>query len=432
MIDVQRHAALALLGVLQGRSLTVSLEQLWRRHPDFTPAQRGGIQDLAYGSCRWLGTLRAVLARLLRAPLTDPDVEALLLIALYQLHYTRGAPHAVVDNAVRNCIALRKASAKGLVNAVLRNFQRQADALLVAAHAQELGRYSYPQWWTDALRARWPDDFAAILDAGNLHPPMTLRVNQRRTSVDAYAQSLRDAEIAARRIGESALSLDKPIAAATLPGFADGLVSVQDLGAQFAAPLLAPRDGERVLDACAAPGGKTAHLLERADIDLLALDRDALRMQRVTQNLERLRLRCTTKIADAGDLDAWWNGTPFDRILLDAPCTASGVVRRHPDIKWLRREGDIAQLSAEQARLLRVLWQTLVSGGTLLYVTCSVFVDETQAQIDAFLRDNDDARPMRLNDFPGQGGQLLPDTEHDGFFYALLTKQPASRPRLDA
>lgn len=432
MIDVQRRAALALLDVLQGRSLTASLEQLWQRHPDLSAAERGGIQDLAYGGCRWLGTLRAVLAGLLRAPLSDPEIEALLLVALYQLQYSRSAPHAVVDNAVRNCITLRKASAKGLVNAVLRNFLRHGEALSEAARAQPVARFSYPQWWIDAVRARWPDDFAAILDAGNLHPPMTLRVNQRRVSRDAYAKILGDAGIEASVAGLSALRLVKPMAASALPGFADGLVSVQDLGAQFAAPLLAPRPGERVLDACAAPGGKTAHLLESADIDLLALDRDAQRMRRVTQNLQRLRLQCTTNVADAGEPNAWWDGKPFDRILLDAPCTASGVVRRHPDIKWLRRESDVAQLAAEQARLLRVLWQTLVSGGTLLYVTCSVFVDETQAQIDAFLRDNGDARPMRLNDFPGQGGQLLPDAEHDGFFYALLTKQPANRPRLDA
>lgn len=424
MIEVQLHAARALLAVLRGRSLNAALAALWARTPQLPPAQRGAIQDLAFGACRWLGTIRGVLDLLLRAPLSDADIEALLAVALYQLHWTRAPAHAIVDRAVSSCAALRKSSAKGLVNAVLRSFLRRSEELLAQARATETGRYSYPQWWIDAVRAAWPECWGSILDAGNMHPPLTLRVNRRRCSVPHYQRMLEDAGIPAAQVGPFALRLQKPVPVFSLPAFDDGLVSVQDLGAQYAAPLLAPRAGERVLDACAAPGGKTAHLLEVADIDLLALDRDGERLQRVDQNLRRLALHCRLREADAGALDAWWDGRPFDCILLDAPCTASGVVRRHPDIKWLRRPHDVAQLAQQQARLLDALWQTLVPGGKLLYVTCSIFPAETHAQIEAFLRGRADAQPMRLTAFPDPTGQLLPDANHDGFFYALLRKQP--------
>jgi 16S rRNA (cytosine967-C5)-methyltransferase len=422
VIGIQRSATLALLAVLRGRSLTPVLEEMRERNPSLQPSERAAVQDLVFGSCRWLGTLRAVLALLLRAPLIDPEVEALLLVTLYQLHWTRAAPYAVVDGAVRSCLALGKPAAKGLVNGVLRNFLRQREALLERARATEVGRFSYPQWWIDEVRAAWPDRCAEILDAGNLHPPMALRVNRRRTDAQSYRALLADAGMDTEPVGPVGLLLAKPLPVQALPGFQAGLVSVQDLAAQHAAPLLDLAPGQRVLDACAAPGGKTAHILELCDVELLALDRDATRLERVRATLDRLGLRAQLQVADAADVHGWWDGRRFDRILLDAPCTGSGVVRRHPDAKWLRRPGDIAQLAAEQRRLLQGLWHTLAPDGKLLYVTCSVFPAETESRIAAFLAPHDDASRLALPGLP-DGGQLLPDVRHDGFFYGLLQKR---------
>jgi 16S rRNA (cytosine967-C5)-methyltransferase len=424
VIEIQRNAALALLAVLHGRSLTPALDEIRLRNPRLQPNERAAIQDLTFGSCRWLGTLRAVLAQLLRAPLTDEEVEALLLVALYQLQWTRAAQHAVVDGAVRTCMALGKPAAKGLVNAVLRNFLRQREALMERARTTEVGRFSYPQWWIDEVRVAWPAQYSEILDAGNLHPPMTLRVNRRRTDMQSYREALAHAGIEAEPVGPAALLLAKPVPMQALPGFQQGLVSVQDLAAQYAAPLLDLAPGQRVLDACAAPGGKTAHILELCDVELLALDRDAERLERVRGNLGRLGLQAQLQTADAADAHGWWDSRRFDRILLDAPCTGSGVVRRHPDGKWLRRPGDIAQLAAEQSRLLQGLWHTLAADGKLLYVTCSVFPAETESRIAAFLASHDDASRLALAGLPA-GGQLLPDTRHDGFYYGLLQKRPA-------
>jgi 16S rRNA (cytosine967-C5)-methyltransferase len=425
VIEVQRHAAGAVLAVEQGRSLTPTLSTLWAAHPRLTPAQRGAIQDLAFGVCRWRGTLDALLALLLRKPLTHARLHALLHVALYQLEWTRAPAHAVVDSAVRVCAAFGQRAAKGLVNAVLRSFLRGRPQLLAQARASDSGRLSYPQWWIDAIRQAWPAQWEAILQAGNEHPPMTLRVNARRATPTAYLLLLQQAGIGARALGGSAVLLDQPLSMQALPGFRDGLVSVQDLGAQYAAPLLDLKDGQRVLDACCAPGGKSAHILEMARVQLLALDRDAARLERAQQNLARLNLSADLRVADAGDPQRWWDDVPFDRILLDAPCTAAGVVRRHPDIKWLRREQDIAQLAQEQGRLLQALWRTLAPGGKLLYVTCSLFPAETHLQVEAFLAARGDAQRLPMHGYPEPAGQLLPDAAHDGFYYALLQKRPA-------
>ena len=251
---------------------------------------------------------------------------------------------------------------------------------------------------------------------------MTLRVNRRKSSVEAYLQQLAEAGIAARAVGASGILLERPLAVDKLPGFSQGLVSVQDGGAQLAASLLDVKDGMRVLDACAAPGGKTAHLLELADVELIALDHDARRLQKVEQNLARLGLRAKCVAGDASQPSQWWDGQTFQRILADVPCSASGVVRRHPDIKWLRREGDIAQFAAQQAHILDALWHCLEQGGKLLYVTCSVFAEENHQQIENFIARHDDARLLSLPDIVEQDLQLLPDREHDGFYYALLAK----------
>ena len=317
------------------------------------------------------------------------------------------------------------------MNGVLRTYLREADTRLAAARRNEAVRLQYPQWWIKRVRAAWPQQWESILAAGNTHAPMTLRVNRRCGSAEHYASELEQANIAAERVGADAFRLARPQPAARLPGFAEGRVSVQDLGAQCAASLLDARAGMRVLDACAAPGGKTAHIIERADCAVIALDRDAARLGVVQANLQHLHLVAQCRVADAAALDTWWDGTHFDRVLLDTPCTASGVIARHPDGKWLKRESDIVQLAREQARLLATLWRVLKPGGKLLYATCSVFPGENQQQIDHFLSTHPDARPgnLRFDDaapLDRVDGQLLPGPAHGGFFYALLQKDRAA------
>jgi 16S rRNA (cytosine967-C5)-methyltransferase len=423
LLDVLPLASGAVAQVFAGRNLNQVLQATFERHSRLTPQQRALLQDLSYGTLRHYGPLQAILAKLLQKPLQDESIRCLLLVALYQLAYTRTQPHAVVDHAVRTTQALRKTSAKGLVNAVLRNFLRQREHLLtVAAGASEEACFSHPQWWIAKLRRQFPEKWEQILAAGNQHPPMTLRVNCRKSSVAAYLQQLAEAGIAARAVGVSGILLERPLAVDKLPGFSQGMVSVQDGGAQLAANLLDVSDGMRVLDACAAPGGKTAHLLEQADVELTALDHDARRLQKVGQNLSRLGLQAKCVAGDAAQPSQWWDGRKFQRILADVPCSASGVVRRHPDIKWLRREGDIAQFAAQQAQILEALWHCLEQGGKLLYATCSIFAEENRQQVDAFLSRHDDARLLPLPERADQDLQLLPDCDHDGFYYALLAK----------
>ncbi|HET8611048.1 MAG TPA: 16S rRNA (cytosine(967)-C(5))-methyltransferase RsmB, partial [Burkholderiales bacterium] len=319
MLEIQRLAAHSVNRVLTGRNLNQALQEVWRTHPALTAGERAAIQNVAYGTLRQLGLLRGILDQLLEHPLVDEQLRCLLLIALYQLQFSQAAPYAVVDHAVETARALGHGRAGGLVNAVLRNFLRRREALIAVAQSAASGRYSYPQWWIDRLRAQQPDDWQAILETGNQHPPMTLRVNRRAIARDEYLARLTREQIAARAVDAAGVMLETPLPVDRIPGFADGFVSVQDAGAQLAAPLLDVRDGMRVLDACAAPGGKTAHILECADVDLLAVDSDAQRLTRVTDNLSRLGLAAHTLCADAGALPEWWDGTPFDRILLDAP-----------------------------------------------------------------------------------------------------------------
>jgi 16S rRNA (cytosine967-C5)-methyltransferase len=310
------------------------------------------------------------------------------------------------------------ARAKGMVNAVLRRFLRERQALLDTALLEPLAKWNYPQWWIDAARAAWPQDWQAVLESGNAAPPLTLRVNVRKTSVEQYLATLSAAGMDADQIGPSAVRLAKAVGVGHIPGFADGLVSVQDAGAQLAAPLLDVQNGMRVLDACAAPGGKTCHILELADADVTAMDADPKRLSRVDENLRRLGLTAALQTAEA-QKSAWWDGRQFDRILADVPCTASGIVRRHPDIRWLRRKGDTLQLATLSAKILDNLWQMLAPGGKLLFVTCSLWPQESEAQAAAFAVRNNAARL----DAPGQ---LLPaggaGPDHDGLFYALFQK----------
>lgn len=426
MVEIQKLAAAVVERVLAGRSLDAELSAVWRQHAQLAAGERGAIQDLAYGTLRFLGQLEALLDVLLDKPVHDAKLRMLLLVALYQLGYTRAAPHAIVDHAVRTCEALGLPAAKGLANAVLRNFLRNRDGLAARMQRSEVARYSHPQWWIDRLRAQYPAHYTAVLEADNRHPPLALRVNRRRASPDDYLAQLARHGIAAQPGGADAVLLDTPVPVERIPGFGEGLVSVQDAAAQLAAPLLDVRDGMRVLDACAAPGGKTAHLLERADADLTALDNDAARLERVHGNLARLGLAAKVVCGDACEPSGWWDGHPYERILLDAPCSASGVARRHPDIKWLRRASDIAQFAQLQRCMLEALWQLLARGGKLLYATCSVFHEENREQIAQFLEHHGNATRLTLpavdNDPQLPAGQLLPDERHDGFFYALLQK----------
>jgi 16S rRNA (cytosine967-C5)-methyltransferase len=423
MLESQRLAALAVSQVLEGRSLTDILEVSFRAHPGLTQQQRGAVQDLAYGALRHYGSLQAALALLLRRAPADRRIGCLLLVALYQLEHRRSAPHAVVNEAVQAASAISPRAPRALVNAVLRNFLRRRQELLARARDTDVGRWSHPQWWIDRLRADYPEDYVAILEADNGRPPMALRVNRRRLDPDACLGRLHAAGIEGERSGAAGILLARPLPVEKLPGFAEGELSVQDLGAQEAAPLLDLRDGQRVLDACAAPGGKTAHILESAAVECLALDNDAARLERVRRNLERLGLDARLAAADAAAPAHWWDGRPFDRILADVPCSASGVARRHPDVKWLRREADIAQYAAAQARILDALWPTLAAGGKLLYATCSLFREENAGQLASFLARHPDAVTLPLAGAPAPDGQLLPGPRHDGFYYALLGKR---------
>lgn len=416
----QRLAAEAVRRVLSGRSLTPTLEELLTRHDTLSAGDRGAIWDLSHGTLRFLGTVEAMLASMLRKPVAEPGLHALLCVAIYQLEYTRAAPYAVVSQAVDACVAAGWPWAKGMVNAVLRRYQRERETLLLAARSAPRGRWSYPAWWIEQLHQQRPDAAESILEAGNTRPTMGLRVNRRRAAVDdVLAQLLADG-LDARRAGDVAIVLDRIVPVARLPGFAEGHVSVQDPGAQHAASFLDLLPGQQVLDACAAPGGKAAHILETADVDLLAIDNDAARLGRIRQNLDRLGLRASVACADVSRPDDWWNGKPFDRILADVPCTASGVVRRHPDIKWLRRATDVATLASQARTILDALWRVLAPGGKLLFVTCSVFQEENRAQIDDFVRCHADARMLALPGIDTVDLQLMPDASHDGFYYALV------------
>lgn len=425
----------AVQGVRSGKSLT---ELLARCPADLRPA----TQALSFQVLRLLGSAEAVRGVL--APKTPPPkVDSLLLSALALLWPMDAPPyadHTVVDQAV-SAANQRVPTAAKFVNAVLRRFLRERDALVASAQRDPQAAFNHPAWWIDRLKHDWPAQWQAVLRANNEHPPMTLRI---KGSTEAYVERLAAVGISAQAIGEhapQAVALARAVPVSALPGFEQGEVSVQDAAAQMAAPLLLRDDvpqGARVLDACAAPGGKTAHLLElRPDIDLLALDSDAKRLIRVQDTLTRLRQRATLKAADARDVAAWWDGVPFDAILLDAPCSASGIVRRHPDVRWLRRASDIAALAILQAEVLDALWPTLKPGGRLVYATCSVFKAEGQAQIDAFLQRHADASGVEV---PGMTGHLLPLADNgagppaaagagpsmfDGFFYALLVKHSA-------
>jgi 16S rRNA (cytosine967-C5)-methyltransferase len=415
MHRIQQLAAQVVEQVAAGQSMTEALAGQQASAPDLTAQERGALQDISYGVMRHWAELKKILRQLVPNVLPVAQLEHVLVVALYQLYYTRAAQYAVVNEAVTLASTLAKGNFKGLVNGVLRNALRQRETLQAAVQADEEARFNHPQWWIDDVRAAYPQDWQSILEADNQHPPMTLRINARHADAASYLLRLADAGMAAQSLDAQALILEQPVPVRELPGFADGVVSVQDWGAQQAAARLDLADGMRVLDACAAPGGKACHMLELADLDLTALDVDETRLRRVRENLDRLQLKATLCVGDAARPDTWWDGKLFDRILADVPCSATGVVRRHPDIRWLRRADDFRNLSRQQARLLDALWPLLASGGKMLYATCSIYPQENQQQLSSFLAKYSDARCLNQE-------QLLPTVHHDGFYYALLEK----------
>lgn len=425
------HAARVIESVLGGRNLDFALSRV-ADAGNWPAATRAAVQDLAYATLRDFCRGDFYLSQLLARPLEVQDVRALLLVALHRLESHPATAHTIVDQAVEAAATLHKTAFKGLVNGVLRNFQRRGETLLAGAESDLVAHCRHPRWWVELLRRELGAHAETVLAAGNLHPPMALRINRRRADVAGVLGELDAAGIAARAFGAAlpqAVLLERPLPVARLPGFAEGRVSVQDVAAQCAAPWLDVLPEQRVLDACAAPGGKTAHILELADVELTALEIDRQRAQRIEANLARLGLGAEVRVADCRRLDAWWDGRPYDRILADVPCSASGVARRHPDIKWLRREDDIAGFAAQARAILDALWQVLAPGGKMLFVTCSVFARENQQQVAAFCQRHADCLRMPLAGGPGTAVTspddrlLLPTALHDGFYYALLGKR---------
>ena len=409
-----RDAARIVARVAGGRSLADEFGA-------YAGPARAALIDLSHGTLRRYGRVQSLVGELARRGRPDVLVESLLWCAFYALESGRYADYTVVDQAVRACGLLERWSAKGFVNGLLRSYLRERASLESRIAAVPEARYQHPAWWIALVREAYPEAWQEILVAGNSHPPMTLRVNRRRASVEAYEGMLAAAGMAAQRTGMATLLLAQPVPVDRLPGFAEGLVSVQDAGAQRAAHCLDLSPGQRVLDACAAPGGKTAHILELADVSLTALDLDPDRVARIHATLARLGLSADVRAADAAALATWWDARPFERILLDVPCSSSGVARRHPDLKWLRRAGDVPAFAERQSRLLSSLWQALAVGGKLLYVTCSVFPGENEAVVTGFASRTPGAKVLALPD--GAPAQMLPGPTHDGFYYALLTKQ---------
>lgn len=441
-------AAFLLMAIRAGRSMTAALE-------DIDATLRPGVQALGFHALRWLGRAEALRQQLAQRP-PPPEADALLCVALALACAESGSGDAVaghlptgdsprytaytlVDQAVeaakRDEATVHQAS---FINGCLRRFLRERDALMAQTEKHPQAVWNHPQWWIDRVRKDHPGNWQAILHANNAKAPLILRINTRKTTVAQYLKALAAMNIVANSVGSQGLVLATPSAVTALPGYAEGHFSVQDAAAQMAAPLLldglasATGGPLRLLDACAAPGGKTAHLLERADCEVTALDIDARRCERMAQNLQRLGLQADIRVGDAAQPDGWWDGRLYDGILLDAPCTASGIVRRHPDVRWLRRPSDIAQLAALQARLLETLWPMLRPGGRLLYCTCSVFRAEGEQQAQTFVTHHKDAH------FMPSPGHLLPQSralatdfpdnlegEHDGFFYAVFEKRKA-------
>lgn len=432
ILNSRALAALAMLDVVdEQKSLTSALAYFAKQGLE---QDKPLLQNLCFGSCRYFFSINALSKILLVKPLPESarPIQALLWVGLYQLAHSDISEHAAINETVQACEQLNLGKFKGVLNAILRRFQREKAELMAGLKDSEVPNFEHPKWFIKLLKKNWPEQWQDICEQGNQQAPLCLRNNARSQTRSDYLQTLLGQEIQAS-IGKHALTsiyLERPCDVTQLPGFSDASCSVQDEAAQLAAQLLAPQKGERILDACSAPGGKTCHILEFSDnqADVLALDADAKRLTRVQENLDRLKLSAQVIQGEAQNPENWWDGKPFDRILLDVPCSATGVIRRHPDIKLLRKKEDIDNLAQLQGQILRKAWGLLKPGGTLLYATCSILSVENSDNIAAFLSEQVDARlaPMRLSTGIDThfGWQLFPTKlGHDGFFYALLEKQ---------
>lgn len=428
--ETSRSAALKILyKVFHGRSLAslkTEVNSLEKR-------QRALAMELVQGVLRWRWKLEFLLAQLMKKPLRskEQELKLILLLALYELIELSTPEYAVVNETVQLSRSLGKSWASGLVNGVLRTFIRDAPAYLSSTDSDNVAKYSHPDWLINMLRKDWPDHWQQILQANNQRPPLWLRVNQLQKETPQYKKLLDDQNIESsfHPAALQAIKIERSIDVFSLPGFNQGMVSVQDAGAQLAASLLDVSAGQNVLDLCAAPGGKTCHLLElEPEIKkLVAIELEEQRIQRVRENLDRLKLNAELIVADASEVPSWWDGELFDRILVDAPCSATGVIRRHPDIKSLRRESDLSSLIQTQWHILQQAWQMLSPGGMLLYVTCSVLRQENEAQVTKLLNEYDDAEELSLDVSWGvsgsRGRQLLPgENDSDGFYFARICK----------
>jgi 16S rRNA (cytosine967-C5)-methyltransferase len=412
--------------VIKGHNLNQVFERRFEHHQNITPQQKSVAIFLAYGAIRYLGENQFFIQQLIDKKITNKKIEALLCVALFQLNHDQSTYFTVVNEAVEAAKLINKSWAGSFVNGVLRNFIRQKEKLQTELKNDEEAFYSYPLWWINLIKQNYPKDWESILLNGNKHPPLTLRINERQTNLKQYEEKLKSEAISYRVLGNIALELTQPTSVEKIPGFMDGEVSIQDFGAQLAAKLLDLQDGQFCLDACSAPGGKTGHMLEIADIELVSIDQQKDRLYKVKENLERLHLHAYLKCADLEAVNTWWNEKLFDRILLDAPCSASGVVRRHVDIKWLRRPRDIEMFAKQQEAMLEAMWQLLKKGGKLLYATCSIFYDENQKVINHFIKEHTDAKEVKWSvdsEYSKYENQLIPSENHDGFFYALLEKK---------
>ncbi|BDX01300.1 ribosomal RNA small subunit methyltransferase B [Marinomonas pontica] len=397
------------------------------------------LKELCFGVCRQYPKLNSIALHLLAHPFEekDTDLYATLLLGLYQLSYMNTPDHAAVNESVEACRLLKKDWATKLMNAVLRRYQREADEIIESLESTPSVEYNQPKWLLKRFNKHWPEQFEGIVDASNTHPPMCIRVNESRVSRETYQSQLQELGIksTAGEFSPSALYLKNAVRVGELPNFEEGFASVQDEAAQLSAHILAPKTGEKLLDACAAPGGKTGHLLEQAHpLDLTAVELEPWRMEKIESNIARLGYQANLICADAGDITSWWNGEPFDKILLDVPCSATGVIRRNPDIKINRKPADINELVEIQRDILQNVWKTLKPGGHMLYATCSLMPEENEQQIRHFLAQQDDANEVPLNSLAPEltlewgmevshGRQLFPMVEaHDGFYYCLLQK----------
>lgn len=424
--NLRSIAAKAIIQVLdQGQSLSTVLPGL---HNNISDKDRALLQELCFGTLRVLPQLEWCIQQLMARPLTGKQrvFHYLIMVGLYQLIYTRIPAHAALAETVEGATALKRPQLKGLINGVLRQFQRQQVELLEQAGNND-SHYLHPSWLLARIKRAYPGQWQQILDANNQKPPMWLRVNRLHHTRNKYLELLKQAGIEAtlHDVFPDALRLITPCAVNSLPGFELGWATVQDASAQGCVDLLDPQDGEQILDLCAAPGGKTTHILEAAPkAHVLAVDIDEVRLNRVKENLKRLQLHAVVRVGDGRTPDVWCGDQLFDRILLDAPCSATGVIRRHPDIKWLRRDGDITELAQLQSEIIEAIWPKLKKGGVMLYATCSILPEENQQQIMAFLQRNVEAELVETGTTEAPGKQNLPHPEDgDGFFYAKLIKR---------